>query len=69
MLPLATTPVIWAALPAMNARGADYVAEVGARGLFIVGSSVRSIVDLNVCAVTGSFEGGEKRNPRRIVNV
>ena len=38
-------------------------------GSFIFGLSVRSIVSLNVCAVTGSFEGGEKRKPGRIVNV
>src|SRR6266508_1912986 len=29
----------------------------------------RSIVDLNVIAVTASFDGGEKRKPGRIVNV
>ena len=29
----------------------------------------RSIVDLNVVAVTGWFDGGEKRKPGRILNV
>jgi hypothetical protein len=38
-------------------------------GLFILGSSVRSIVYLSVSAVTGWFDGGEKRKPLRIVNV
>lgn len=38
-------------------------------GPFILGLRLRSIAYLNVCAVTGSFEGGEKRNPLRIVNV
>jgi hypothetical protein len=33
------------------------------------GSVTRSIVDLNVEAVTGAFEGGEKRYPGRIVNL
>ena len=42
---------------------------VGVIGLFIAGLSVRSIVSLNVCAVTGWFDGGEKRKPGRIVNV
>ena len=40
-----------------------------ASGAFIAGFSARSIVCLNVCAVTGWFDGGEKRKPRRIVNV
>jgi hypothetical protein len=38
-------------------------------GLCVRGSSVRSIVSLKVCAVTGSFDGGENRNPFRIVKV
>jgi hypothetical protein len=32
------------------------------------GLSPRSIVRSNAFAVTGSFDGGEKRKPRRIVN-
>ena len=40
-----------------------------ASGAFIAGFSARSIVSLNVCAVTGWFERGEKRKPLRIVNV
>ena len=35
----------------------------------MTGLRVRSIACLNVCAVTGSPEGGEKRNPFRIVNM
>jgi hypothetical protein len=31
--------------------------------------SVRSIVSLNVYAVTGALEGGEERNSARILNV
>src|SRR2546426_6502358 len=33
------------------------------------GFVTRSIVDLNVDAVTASFDGGEKRKPERILNV
>ena len=33
------------------------------------GLASRSIVDLKVDAVTGSFDGGENRNPGRILNV
>ena len=40
-----------------------------ADGDFRRGSVTRSIVDLNVVAVTASFEGGEKRKPGRILNV
>ena len=35
----------------------------------ILGLSARSIENLNVWAVTGAFEGGEKRKPGLIVNV
>jgi hypothetical protein len=38
-------------------------------GPFIFGLSARSIENLNVAAVTGSPEGGEKRKPLRIVKV
>jgi hypothetical protein len=34
-----------------------------------LGLVTRSIVDLNVIAVTASFDGGEKRKPDRILNV
>ena len=40
-----------------------------ANGDFMRGSATRSIVDLNVLAVTTSFDGGEKRKPGRILNV
>ena len=44
--------------------GTDDVAEeAAAAGLFILGLRLRSIAYLNVWAVTGSFEGGEKRKP------
>ena len=33
-----------------------------------LGLSTRSNVRTNASAVTGSFDGGEKRNPRRTVN-
>ena len=36
---------------------------------FMRGSTTRSIVDLNVLAVTTSLDGGEKRKPGRILNV
>ena len=35
----------------------------------IFGLSARSIANLKVWAVTGAFDGGEKRKPGRIVNV
>ena len=35
----------------------------------ILGLSARSIENLKVCAVTGAFDGGEKRKPGLIVNV
>jgi hypothetical protein len=41
----------------------------GWAGLFNLGLSVRSIATLNVSAVTGSFDGGEKRKPPRMVYV
>ena len=34
-----------------------------------LGSSARSIARSNAAAVTGSFDGGEKPNPDRILNV
>ena len=40
-----------------------------ATGDFRRGFTTRSIVDLNVVAVTASFDGGEKRKPGRILNV
>ena len=39
-----------------------------ATGDFMRGFVSRSIVDLNVDAVTGSFDGGENRKPVRILN-
>jgi hypothetical protein len=44
---------MYAPAPTMSAR--DW-----ATGLRIAGFRVRSIESLNVCAVTGWFEGGEK---------
>ena len=69
MSPRAITPAMWLAFPDMYAPRAD---DVGQKARVIAvhpGFSVRSIVALNVCAVTGSFEGGEKRKPGRILNV
>ncbi len=58
-------------MPDIVGVGAHDVAQVAQETaeLFMTGLRVRSIVYLNVCAVTGSLEGGEKRNPFRIVNV
>jgi hypothetical protein len=67
--PLATTPAMRLALPAMSARAPTMSARYSADGLCILRLSVRSIESLNVCAVTGWFDGGEKRKPWRIVNV
>ena len=68
--PLAITPGDVAGLPGHVRARADDIGQVAcAHGLCIPGFSVRSIVSLNVCAVTGWFEGGEKRKPGRILNV
>ena len=57
--PLATTPAMWLAFPAMYARAPTTSASRYASALCILGLSVRSIVSLNVWAVTGWFEPGE----------
>jgi hypothetical protein len=64
-------PLTWAARPAANAgrptiAGADD-GPLPPSALF--GENARSSVCLNVAAVTGSFDGGEKRKPGRITNV
>ena len=69
LFPPAVTPAIWVAVPAMYARAPAMSSNSDATGFFIAGLSVRSIVYLKVCAVTGVFEGGGKRKPGRIVNV
>src|SRR5688500_14275314 len=51
----------YAATPAMSDANAAATAFGPSRG-----DSARSIVYLKVSAVTGSFDGGEKRKPRRI---
>src|SRR3954447_10706497 len=43
--------------------------NVAATNDFMAGAATRSMVDLNVAAVTASFDGGENRYPGRIVNV
>jgi len=69
LFPFAITPEMRVALPAMYASAPSMSPRNRANGLWVPGFRVRAIVYLNVCAVTGSFEGGEKRKPRRIVNV
>src|SRR5438105_15944144 len=59
VLPRAMTPAMWAVLPAMYARAPTMSAKSLATGLLIRGLSVRSIVSLNVWAVTGSLDGDE----------
>ena len=66
--PRATMPGCGGLAGHVRAR-ADDVGEVPAPIALIAGLSARSIVSLNVSAVTGSFDGGEKRKPGRIVNV
>ena len=71
VFPRATMPAMWGALPAMYAFAPTTSARkpFDSAGPFILGLRLRSIAYLNVCAVTGSFEGGEKRKPLRMVNV
>src|SRR4051812_44075739 len=69
VLPRTVSPAMWAALPAMYAVAPTMSSNPPAAGLLIRGFKVRSIVSLNVWAVTGWFEGGENRKPPRIVNV
>ena len=62
---------MWAALPASNAWAPTipFAYPAPTSGPFIAGLSERSMEYLNVSAVTGAFEGGEKRNPGRILKV
>ena len=57
------------ALPAMYAPAPTMSANSWRLGFCILGLSARSIVSLNVWAVTGWLDGGENRKPLRIVNV
>ena len=50
-------------------RADDVGAKLLAGPSGILGLSARSIENLKVCAVTGAFDGGEKRKPGLIVNV
>src|SRR6478609_8741549 len=43
--------------------------ELASCSAFMRGLATRSMVDLNVSAVTCSFDGGEKRKPGRILKV
>ncbi len=71
VLPLATTPAMCSARPARYARTPTMsAANAGATAADpSFGLKLRSIVDLNVAAVTRSFEGGENLKPSRILNV
>ena len=53
LLPLATTPEMCVALPAMYARAPTMSAKSAASGSFSLGLRLRSIEYLNVWAVTG----------------
>ena len=69
--PLALIPETWAALPAKKAgRPSIAGASLWPRPpLPSFGEKARSSVCLNVAAVTASWDGGEKRKPRRMRNV
>ena len=69
VLPRATTPLSPWRLSRDVIVVADDAAERLANGEFSCGLATRSMVALNVCAVTASFEGGEKRKPDRIVKL
>ena len=69
--PFALIPETCAALPARNGGSPTIAgASLGPRPpLPSFGENARSSVCLNVAAVTGSFDGGEKRKPRRMRKV
>ena len=69
--PLAVRPEMCGALPAMYALAPSMSAREPfvTAGPCILALRLRSIVYLNVWAVTGASDGGEKRNPLRIVKV
>jgi hypothetical protein len=64
---------MWSLLPAVYAAAPTMLVSSDAIGplnpTFMLRFKVRSIVSLNVRAVTGWLDGGEKRYPGRIVNV
>src|SRR5437660_10578496 len=64
VFPRATMPAMWDALPALYAFAPTTSARKPfvSAGPLILGLRLRSIAYLNVCAVTGSVEGGETRN-------
>ena len=47
----------------------DVRCEARSSDQMFLGESARSIVCRNVCAVTSSLDGGEKRNPRRMLKL
>ena len=69
--PRATIPLTWAASPASYAFAPTTSSRKPKVGTdpFSFGLRLRSIEYLNVSAVTGWFEGGEKRKPLRISKV
>src|SRR4051794_39647096 len=67
-LPRTTMPAMCRARPARYAA-APTMSDANGHACCTLGLSVRSMVCLNVSAVTGSLEGGENRNPGRIRNV
>lgn len=69
VLPRTLIPEMCRAFPAAYDVSPTMSLAKPSAGDFIFGFRVRSIVSLKVCAVTGAFEGGEKRKPFRIVNV
>jgi hypothetical protein len=67
--PRATTPESPRALPVTYRSYPSTPLKADGNGAFMRGLATRSIVDLNVAAVTGWLEGGEKRKLGRIVKV
>src|SRR5262249_44357104 len=68
--PDARSPEMWSVFPSRNASSPSMSETKYGPGAWspIAGDSARSIEKRNVSAVTGWLEGGENRNPSRIVN-
>ena len=69
LLPSTVTPEAVFALPSSTACAPTMSATNEPAGDWSFGFRFLSITNLNVSAVTGSFEGGERTKPSRTVNV
>src|SRR5919201_6078693 len=67
--PRTLTPARRDVLPLLYAANPEMSEKAGATYDLVRGFVILSIATLNVAAVTGAFDGGENRKPRRILNV